>query len=164
LIALAKRILSLWVPIAVGMVIMGTWLLMDTSPVTYRLFPVLVVDGRVESSAEYTGNPSDGATNLFVYSYRDKNGADHRGKSWAPTLNSKPGIFWKPFPLLAPGCPVKIEYFKWNPTRSRISGMRTSNLSFDGALFVSFLGVVAILANWKGMQGSRLFFKKPDQI
>ena len=158
----AKRIWFLRVPIGVCAALLCFSAFMDTSPLTFCILPIRVVNGQIESSARYTRNPSDGETNLYVYSYRDIDGAVHQGKSWAPTFDSKHGIFWKPFPLLGPGFPVKIEYFKWDPDHSRISGMRTRNLSFDGLLFMSLTGVIAILANSKKMQGSKLFLNKAD--
>lgn len=160
--ALAKRFYSLRVPMGVGVVLLCFAAIMDTAPLTFRVIPTIVVSGQIESSANCSRTPSDGDTNLYLYSYRDLEGIEHKGKSWAPTFDSKHGIFWKPFPLLAAGSPVKVEYIKWNPGHSRISGMRTSNLSLDGLLFLSFLGIVLILANSKMMQGSMLFFKKAD--
>ena len=155
--AVIARLRATWVSIAASAAIIGCWSMMDTSPLTFRILPVTVADGVVVSSSPFTGNPSDGSTNVYTYVFTDRGGVRHIGRFWAPTSDSKPGIFWKPFPLLPAGNPVKVEYLRWSPTCSRISGMRRINLSFDGALFAAFIALVAVFAISRMMRGSRLY-------
>jgi len=148
------------IPLLIAVVVFAfavqVWQGADWSPILFALFGPHRLAGVVTSVELNTRRPSDGRVWEVHFEYPASSGAVREAASWAPTSDSKRGIFWKPFPRPVVGARVEVEEL---PLLNvvRIQAMRTGWLSLDGALWLivieSFL-VGAIIAGgaraWRG--------------
>ena len=129
------------------------WSGADWSPILFTLFRPVHTTGVVISVVPTNRWPSDGSTWEVRFEYLQVVGHVRTAASWAPTLDSKPGLFWKAFAKPVVGSTVVVEELRTFGI-ARISKMRTGCVSMDGALGMASLMVLLIWSAFRASQRS----------
>ena len=150
--------MPLLIAVAVFVFAVQVWQGADWSPILFTVFRPHRMTGVITFVELNMRSPSDGRVWEVHFQYPARSSAVREAVSWAPTSDSKRGIFWRPFPRPVVGTGVEIEVLPFLNI-VRIKEMRTGRLSLDGGMWLvvveCFLIGMAILAaarTWRGNQ------------